>query len=207
MIPTWDMSSDTRPPRRIPTRAAIFDWWQPRIPVEMPEVYELLDGDLDWPRCWACGSCAERPEWEHMLRARDRWQASPLERAHLADRVYNGLDTPANLALLCCWCHGMQPAARHAADSIRWIRGRAALVTVMQRYVVWPNVYLHLAEDPLEYSAYMYRVVGSAEVPDGLVFEPRSFIEDLYQRAVDLTTWARAQTQDLLRPSASPTPS
>lgn len=32
-----------------------------------------------------------------------------LERAHIIDRVFGGLDTGANLAPLCSWCHRGQP--------------------------------------------------------------------------------------------------
>lgn len=52
--------------------------------------------DLSQPECFGCGH------------ATLKW--SDLDRAHLIDRVCDGLDHAANLAMLCGICHRLMPS-------------------------------------------------------------------------------------------------
>ncbi len=47
-----------------------------------------------------------------------------LDRAHLIDRVYHGLDNAANLAPLCGWCHKVQPIFEPGdeAAALEWFK-------------------------------------------------------------------------------------
>lgn len=104
--------ADKRPDRRMPSKKAIVDYWQRRLRTQMPEVYELVcEATFDFPdwgtTCWSCGR-----------------ESINLERAHLLGRYLGGLDTPANLVMLCNLCHKDQPD--HDRNSaIIWLRKRA----------------------------------------------------------------------------------
>lgn len=47
-----------------------------------------------------------------------------LERAHIIDRVFGGLDNAANLAPLCDYCHRTQPIFKpgQEGEALRWFR-------------------------------------------------------------------------------------
>lgn len=101
----------------MPSAKGIFLYWESKGFTELPEVDDLLVewgqmGSKDrepWQVCWSC--------------AQDEL---PVDRAHLLARVYGGLDTPANLVMLCRTCHLDQPDyGRQSA--ISWINKRAYL--------------------------------------------------------------------------------
>lgn len=62
------------------------------------------------PFCFRCGDEPDVAAWSDAN--------SYLERAHIIDRVFDGLDVPQNLAPLCKPCHKEQPAFR-AGDEVK----------------------------------------------------------------------------------------
>lgn len=90
-----------RPPRRMPSARAVAEYWHTRN--------DLFDIDLDRPRCFRCDGRV--PEWN--------W----LDRAHLIDRVNNGLDHAANLVMLCPSCHKRMPSFDNGEDdgALGWV--------------------------------------------------------------------------------------
>jgi hypothetical protein len=80
----------SRPPRISCDPRRVVAYWHARG--------EPFPVDLDWPACFACGR--EVTAWRQ------------LERAHLIDRICDGLDGPQNLVMLCSLCHRMMPVHR-----------------------------------------------------------------------------------------------
>lgn len=77
------------PPPRVPFRRSAE-----RPPRQMPTTRAIAEHHGMPDRlCWRCGTVGS------------------VERAHLIDRVFAGLDLPCNLALLCADCHRAQPAS------------------------------------------------------------------------------------------------
>lgn len=76
-----------RPSRRMPTAVKVAQYWHDR-----GEPFTVC---VDEPACFGCG--LERPAW------------NGLERAHLINRGYGGLDHAGNLAMLCHRCHRLMP--------------------------------------------------------------------------------------------------
>ncbi len=64
--------------------------------------------------CVRCGFARQPPEWARA--------AGWLERAHIIDRVFDGLDLESNLLPLCSPCHLDQPVFRagEEAPALRW---------------------------------------------------------------------------------------
>src|SRR5262245_28203264 len=90
-----------RPRRSMPSLRKIVAHWREMGPF-------VVD---DHPHCFACRQPAPVDDWAD---ARG-W----LERAHLIDRVFGGLDGPQNLVLLCSLCHRLQPAFK-PCDGVRY---------------------------------------------------------------------------------------
>lgn len=88
----------SRPGRRMPTLSRIA-------------AYHGLPAE---PACVRCKWVAPCGTW----RAASRY----LERAHIIDRVFDGLDGPQNLAPLCHGCHKDQPIFRPGDEvaALRW---------------------------------------------------------------------------------------
>jgi hypothetical protein len=87
----------------------------------------------DPPHCWKCKALVPTDNWDKA----SRW----LERAHVIDRVFDGLDNAANLRPLCPGCHRVQPIFRagEEARALRWFNKPGDpmmpfLVTVMGMY-------------------------------------------------------------------------
>jgi 5-methylcytosine-specific restriction endonuclease McrA len=85
--------------------------WRParRMP-SLKQVAEHL-GIADMPpHCWKCGDLADATSWSE--------RCSGLERAHVIDRVYGGLDNAANLRPLCATCHRYQPIFKNGDEEV-----------------------------------------------------------------------------------------
>lgn len=65
-----------------------------------------------------CSRCRFAPEDD------DHGPSFWLQRAHIIDRHYGGLDIPANLAPLCSVCHALQPSFQPGdeARALTWFR-------------------------------------------------------------------------------------
>jgi hypothetical protein len=93
----------SRPSRqsRMPSLWAIVQYWHSQEDFGVP--------DIARPHCFAC----ERPipfDESHSLAARWNRSTPYLDRAHLVDRIHNGLDGPQNLMPMCRWpCHKLMP--------------------------------------------------------------------------------------------------
>jgi hypothetical protein len=100
-----------RPPRRTYTPSRVVAYWHDRG--------EPFTVDPDHPECFACG------------RAAAAW--GDLERAHLIDRIYDGLDGPQNLAMLCRRCHGAMPGHHpgQEQDAIGYVVNGGCWVTFL----------------------------------------------------------------------------
>ena len=98
-----------RPRRRMPTLLAIAR-------------YHGL-GEVSY-----CVRCGYRPPWDH-------WGISStyLERAHIIDRCFDGLDVAPNLAPLCSWCHRTQPIFKPGdeAEAYAWFGLRPKVVAIL----------------------------------------------------------------------------
>jgi 5-methylcytosine-specific restriction endonuclease McrA len=100
-----------RPGRRMPTWQAIQRYWyrQERGWVGFGQC------DPGEPTCYRCGWWCMRDD--------KRSEADGLERAHLVDRCFGGLDIEPNLVLLCSTCHrsmpSFEPGDEHKA--IEWV--------------------------------------------------------------------------------------
>lgn len=105
-----------RPRRRMPALWAVVSYWRP---------WGVFILDIEIPHCFAClidRWCDEdKPVPERWKGA--RW----LERAHLADRCFGGLDGPQNFALLCHECHKGMPSFRGGDEAIRWVQSQSAI--------------------------------------------------------------------------------
>lgn len=90
-------SSPKRPPRRTPTHMKIAKYHNITI-----------------PQCMRCGWYPPTTDWKEAHKY--------LQRAHIIDRVYGGLDLPANMAPLCVPCHDRQPSWEpgHEALALSW---------------------------------------------------------------------------------------
>lgn len=77
--------------------------------------------DLDNPHCLACGYSQELDGTPA-----ERWKQAGrfLQRAHLIDRVRDGLDGPQNIIPLCGACHRAQPSygVEQCDEVIAWIQ-------------------------------------------------------------------------------------
>jgi hypothetical protein len=87
MLHKWDHPA-SRPPRRMPS---------------LVRIARHHGVELRVPFCWRCHveSDDDATSW--------RTASSFLERAHVIDRCYGGLDDVQNLRPLCCDCHRWQP--------------------------------------------------------------------------------------------------
>jgi hypothetical protein len=83
---------------------------------QWPEFFEL---DLDAPECFRCAIVVALDETKTQ---REIWREAShyLQRAHLADRYWDGLDGPQNLIPLCVQCHRYMPSFDNGDDAIRW---------------------------------------------------------------------------------------
>ena len=92
-------AATARPPRRMPSLKAMAKF----LGVEGRE-----------PFCFRCGVCVDADSWADARRV--------LERAHVIDRVFDGLDNLANLRPLCSTCHRWQPIfkAGDEAEALAW---------------------------------------------------------------------------------------
>ena|ERR1017187_845765 len=89
------LASYPRPDRKLPSLWTIAEYWSGR---------DVFDLTLPWPHCFSCfreAPCREEDS------PRDRWNGASryLDRAHLVDRAFNGLDGPQNMVPLCRLCH------------------------------------------------------------------------------------------------------
>lgn len=76
---------------------------------EAVAAYHETQGNLRdglWPACFGCAG------------GKDSW--GELERAHLIDRAFGGLDGPQNLVLLCWRCHREMPSFRPGDEAFAW---------------------------------------------------------------------------------------
>ena len=73
------------------------------------------------PACYCCGY-VHPGEWT--WDTANRW----LERAHVIDRCFGGLDHEGNLRPLCTWCHRQQPpfSPGEEASALAWVGDAAA---------------------------------------------------------------------------------
>ena len=117
-IPAWRR-------RRMPDLWAIASYWAER------EVFRV---DLTWPHCFGCRTSGPlEDDDDNPPSDRALWRASSsfLDRAHLVDRMYGGLDGPQNLVPLCTRCHRLMPVHRlgDGPAAIKWVQdgGRLAL--------------------------------------------------------------------------------
>jgi hypothetical protein len=78
--------------------------------------------ELDYPWCFGCGKDADVDE---SMPRDERWNAAStfLERAHLADRAWNGLDQVQNIVPLCGLCHRVMPSFTDGREAIKWVQG------------------------------------------------------------------------------------
>ncbi len=78
--------------------------------------------DIGEPSCMACGYYAR--EWDKPKTAKDRWNKSALERAHIIAASSNGPDVPSNYVLLCESCHQGAPMTSSDAIMFGWCERR-----------------------------------------------------------------------------------
>jgi len=129
---------------RLPRRSVIVRYWQGRgepFGVSLGDdpacfackatTRHLVPYPGEGPRCEGRCDCSEVPEpgWlicedqQRYLAMSDpeRCNASGLDRAHLADRCFGGLDGPQNLALLCRWCHCAMPVCTTGEEGFGYV--------------------------------------------------------------------------------------
>lgn len=110
--------SDQRPARRMPSLRRVAEFWLDRD--EWPDYKGNYIG-LGEPFCAACGWLAPEVDDEPWT-----WKSASahLDRAHLIDRCYGGLDGACNLVPLCHICHKGMPSFRpgQEAEALAWVR-------------------------------------------------------------------------------------
>lgn len=74
--------------------------------------------DIGEPSCMACGYFAHG--WDKPKTAKDRWNKSDLDRAHIIAASSNGPDVPSNYVLLCGSCHQAAPMTSSDALMFAW---------------------------------------------------------------------------------------
>jgi 5-methylcytosine-specific restriction endonuclease McrA len=92
----------------MPTQKRIHSYWLESRPSESYELFNQYD--IAEPSCYSCGCWSECEVWSY-------------ERAHIVDRMLDGLDIESNLVLLCRPCHKRQPiiGPDNYAHFIEWI--------------------------------------------------------------------------------------
>jgi hypothetical protein len=119
-------------PAYVARRAVIMapDWVPKRKGRTMPTLWKIASYwhaagyrpmHLRVPHCFRCFASFTQdgpppPEFE--------WNAAPLERAHLVDRIRGGLDGAQNLMPLCHRCHKIMPSfdPGEGPDAIAWVK-------------------------------------------------------------------------------------
>ncbi len=88
----------------------------------------------DMPYCVKCEYC-EGTTWQ----SAQGW----LERAHIIDRTYGGLDIEPNLLPLCAHCHRHQPAFKNGeeAEALAWFKtvGDPVLAFILRYLAEYPD--------------------------------------------------------------------
>ncbi len=95
-----------------PGKTQIAEYWAARTPV-------VFDINMCQPSCFACG-------WwkEGWAEKKEPWEASRLQRCHLAPASLGGRATVENLVLLCAECHRAAPDHVSGEWMIRWVQDR-----------------------------------------------------------------------------------
>jgi HNH endonuclease len=96
----------------MPSRWAIVSYWVQQ---------GGFDVELDDPHCFACGLCQPTATANGPVAA--RWNAAPLDRAHLQDHAQGGPEHVSNLVLLCRLCHKLMPMFQDRDKAITWVLG------------------------------------------------------------------------------------
>jgi hypothetical protein len=128
LSPSWHPLPPRRPRRQMPSLWAIASYWHVREGNPL-----LLDAEaVEFPYCFACSAMAPGIDEDRPVRI--RWNAAGrwLDRAHLVDRVFAGLDGPQNIVPLCYPCHKVMPSFRveQGAEAIRWVIDGGRFATV-----------------------------------------------------------------------------
>jgi hypothetical protein len=105
----------------VTTRFDIAQYWSSTEgAARWPRNSVLLD--IGEPSCMACGYYAR--EWDKPKTAKDRWNKSSLDRAHIIAASSNGPDVPSNYVLLCESCHRGAPMTSSDAVMFGWCERR-----------------------------------------------------------------------------------
>lgn len=110
----------------MPSLLNVVEYWWDRHGTDL---YDILPHSLtrvEEPGCWACGWLT--PPWisdDPNLPFEKRWELATkyLDRAHLIDRCFDGLDIAPNLVPLCVICHKEQPSYRPGMEenALSWV--------------------------------------------------------------------------------------
>lgn len=120
-----------RPKRKLPSLYSVAKYWTEHRE-RFPE-YEAFYIGLGEPFCCGCGFLAPivddyQNHPDHTVAQLWSMAGRYIDRAHLADRFYNGLDDVQNLVPLCWRCHRVMPSFQTGEPALRWVQERRAAV-------------------------------------------------------------------------------
>ena len=115
-----------RPERSLKPAGVIAKYW-----AEKRDTFPNVDAKNR--KCFGCG--LKVPSWRS------------LDRAHLVDRMHDGLDVEPNIAMLCIYCHNVMPSFKAG-------EGQAAIDWVLNEWKPRHLAHRYLMSSTDQYGAY-----------------------------------------------------